>query len=89
MGNAAATSWCANVADEVLSASGFYHDTFASLDGIMGTLSSADANMIHLMGQLLDEGRAEADRITDRLDADDGTGAMQAIARHVHEAPAA
>jgi hypothetical protein len=30
------------------------------------------------MDQLLDEGREEANRITDRLSADDGTGAIAA-----------
>jgi hypothetical protein len=54
------------------------HDTFARLDSVMGTLSSADADTIHFMGQLLDEMKAEVDRITDRLEEDDVPGAIAA-----------
>jgi hypothetical protein len=56
----------------------FDHDTFARLDRTMQTFSSADADTIHFMGQLLDEMKAEVDRITDRLAEDDVAGAIAA-----------
>ena len=56
----------------------FDSDTFQRLDGVMQMLSTADADTIHFMGQLLDTMKAEVDEITDRLDADDIAGAIAA-----------
>lgn len=58
--------------------SGFDRDTFERLDGVMQHLSTADDDTIHHMGQLLDTMKAEVDRITDRLDADNVAGALAA-----------
>jgi hypothetical protein len=56
----------------------FDRSTFERLDDVMSMLSSADADTIHFMGQLLDEMKTEVDRITDRLDANDVSGAIAA-----------